>query len=109
MRFPDFIEKLPEADVPVPGVQAFLLQASHHQIAFLKSDTDMTMPEHSHAARLEIPLEGMAEVVIGGQVKAYGPGEPIYVPAGVAHSGKVKAPYASVIIFDSADRYRLKT
>ena len=108
MRFPDFIEKLPEADVPVPGVQAFLLQATHHQIAFLKSDKDMTMPEHSHAAQLEIPLEGTAEVAMAGQVKVYGPGEPIYVPAGVAHSGKVKAPYASVIIFDSADRYKFK-
>jgi len=108
MRFPDFIEKLPEADIPVPGVRAFLLQAPHHQIAFLKSDKDMTMPEHSHAAQLEIPLEGIAEVTMAGQVKAYGPGEPIFVPAGVAHGGKVKAPYASLIIVDSADRYKLK-
>ena len=108
MSFPDFIEKLPQADVSVRGVQAFLLQAPHHQVAFLKSEQDMTMPEHSHAAQMEIPLEGMAEVTMAGQAKVYGPGEPIYVPAGVAHSGKVKGPYASVIIFDSADRYKLK-
>ena len=56
MRFPDFIEKLPQAEVPVPGVQAFLLQAARHQVAFLRSDKDMSMPEHSHGAQMEIPL-----------------------------------------------------
>jgi quercetin dioxygenase-like cupin family protein len=108
MRFPDFIEKLPQADVPVPGVQAFLLQATRHQVAFLKSDKDMTMPEHSHAAQLEIPLEGSAEIIMAGEVKLFGPGEPIYIPAGVPHGGKVKGPYAAVIIFDSAERYKIK-
>ena len=108
MSFPDFIEKLPQADVPVRGVQAFLLQAPHHQVAFLKSEQDMTMPEHYHAAQLEIPLEGTAEVTIAGKVKVFGTGEPIYVPAGVPHAGKVKGPYAAVIIFDSSDRYKVK-
>jgi quercetin dioxygenase-like cupin family protein len=108
MRFPDFIEKLPRVEVPVPGVEAFLLQGDRHQVAFLRSDKDMVMPEHSHAAQLEIPLEGNAEVTIGGEVKVYGPGQPIYVPAGVPHRGKVKGPYAAVIIFDAPDRYRVK-
>ena len=108
MRFPDFIEKLPQAEVPVPGVQAFLLQAARHQVAFLRSDKDMSMPEHSHGAQLEIPLEGVAEVTMAGEVKVFGPGEPIYVPAGVPHGGKVKGPYAAVIIFDSPDRYKVK-
>ncbi|MGA2955533.1 MAG: cupin domain-containing protein [Thermodesulfobacteriota bacterium] len=108
MRFPDFIEKLPQAELPVPGVQAFLLQAVRHQVAFLRSDKDMSMPEHSHGAQLEIPLEGVAEITMAGEVKVFGPGEPIYVPAGVPHAGKVKGPYAAVIIFDSPDRYKVK-
>jgi quercetin dioxygenase-like cupin family protein len=108
MRFPDFIEKLPKAELPVPGVEGFLLQAAKHQVAFLRSDRDMTMPEHCHAAQWEIPLEGTAEVTIGGKAKAFGPGQPIYVPAGVLHSGKVKGPYTAVIIFDAPDRYKVK-
>jgi len=108
MRFPEFIEGLPQADIPVPGVEGFLLQAAGHQVAFLRSDEDMTMPEHSHAAQWEIPLEGIAEMNMGGEVRIFGPGQPIYVPAGVPHSGKVKGPYTAIIIFDSPDRYKVK-
>jgi quercetin dioxygenase-like cupin family protein len=108
MRFPEFIEGLPQADIPVPGVEGFLLQAAGHQVAFLRSDEDMTMPEHSHAAQWEIPLEGTAEMNMGGEVRIFGPGQPIYVPAGVPHSGKVKGPYTAIIIFDAPDRYKVK-
>ena len=108
MRFPDFISKLPQAEFPVPGVEGFLLQAAKHQVVFLRSDRDMIMPEHSHAGQWEIPLEGTAEVTIGGKIQIFGPGQPIYVPAGVPHSGKVKGPYTAIIIFDAPDRYRTK-
>ncbi len=108
MRFPGFIEKLPPAEIPVPGVEGFLLQAKKHQVAFLRSERDMIMPEHSHAAQWEIPLEGTAEVTIGGKTQIFGPGQPLFVPAGVPHSGKVKGPYTAIIIFDSPDRYKVK-
>jgi len=108
MRFPDFIAKLPQAEFPVPGVEGFLLQAAKHQVVFLRSDRDMIMPEHSHAGQWEIPLEGTAEVTIGGKVQVFASGKPIYVPAGVPHSGKVKGPYTAIIIFDAPDRYRMK-
>ena len=109
MRFPDFIEELPKADIPVPGVEGYLLQAEEHQVTFLRSEKDMVMPEHSHAAQWEIPLEGSAEVTIGGQARVFGPGQPIYVPAGVPHSGKVNGPYAAIIVFDAPARYKAKT
>ena len=108
MRFPDFIEKLPRADLPIPGVEGYLLQAEEHQVAFLRSENDMVMPEHSHAAQWEIPLEGTAEITWGGQVKVFGPGQPIYVPAGVPHSGKVKVSYAAIFVFDAPARYEVK-
>jgi len=41
-------------------------------------------------------------------VKVYGPGQPFYVGKGVPHSGKVKAPYAAILIFDAPDRYKIK-
>jgi quercetin dioxygenase-like cupin family protein len=108
MRFPDFIERLPQADLPIPGADGYLLQAKEHQVAFLRSERDTVTPEHSHAAQWEIPLEGTAEVAMGGQVKVFGPGQPFYVPAGVLHSGKVKGPYAAIIVFDAPDRYKVK-
>ena len=106
MKFPEFIEKLPRVAIAVPGIEGFLLQGGRHQVAFLRADADMTMPEHAHAAQWEIPLEGSAEMNLGGKVQVFGPGQPIYVPAGVPHSGRVKGPYTAVIIFDAPDRYQ---
>jgi quercetin dioxygenase-like cupin family protein len=108
MRFPEFIEKLPQGEVPMPGSQLFILQAEKHQVAFIRLEKDILVPEHSHAAQWEIPLEGTAEVNIGGEVKVYGPGEPFYVGNGVPHSGKVKSPYAAILIFDTPARYKIK-
>jgi quercetin dioxygenase-like cupin family protein len=108
MRFPDFIEELPQGDVPMPGSRAFVLQAEKHQVVFLALEKDISVPEHSHAAQWEVPLEGTAEVSIAGKVQVYGPGQPFYVGNGVPHSGKVKSPYAAILIFDAPDRYKMK-
>ncbi len=108
MRFPEFIEKLPQGDVPMPGAELFLLQAEKHQVAFIRLEKDIPIPEHSHAAQWEIPLEGIAEIKIGGEEKICGPGQPFYVGNGVPHSGRVKAPYTAILIFDAPDRYKMK-
>jgi quercetin dioxygenase-like cupin family protein len=108
MYFPEFIEGLPQGEVPMPGSRAFVLQAEKHQVVFLRLEKDISVPEHSHAAQWEVPVEGTAEVKIGGQTKVYGPGQAFYVGNGVPHSGKVKAPYAAILIFDAPDRYQIK-
>jgi len=108
MRFPDFIEKLPEVALPFPGARALLIQAPAHQVVFLATEGDTGVAEHSHEAQWEIPLQGSVELTISGQVKIYGPGQPFYVPAYVPHSGKVKGLYTAIIIFDGPSRYRVK-
>jgi quercetin dioxygenase-like cupin family protein len=108
MKFPDFIEKLPQGEVPMAGSLAFVLQAEKHQVVFLRLENDISVLEHSHAAQWEIPVEGTAEVNIGGQTKVYGPGQPFFVGNGVPHSGKVKAPYAAILVFDAPDRYQIE-
>lgn len=108
MRFPEFIERLPQGEAPAKAAQLFVLQAEKHQVGFIRMEEDLAVPEHSHAAQWEIPLEGSAEVNIGGEMKVYGPGQPFYVGAGVPHTGKVKSPYAAILIFDTPDRYKIK-
>jgi quercetin dioxygenase-like cupin family protein len=108
LRFPQFIEKLPEVDFPASGARGHLIQAPNHQVVFLATEGDAAVAEHSHEAQLEIPLQGSAEVTISGQAKVYGPGQPIYVAAGVPHSGKIKGPYSAILIFDGPNRYRVK-
>jgi quercetin dioxygenase-like cupin family protein len=108
MRFPEFIEKLPEVEFVAPGAQARVIQAPNHQVVFLSMEGDMAIAEHSHEAQWEIPLQGSAEMTIAGRVKVYGPGQPFYVPAGAPHRGKIKGPYTAILIFDQPNRYRIK-
>ena len=108
MRFPEFIEKLPEVEFTTTGAQARVIQAPNHQVVFLATEGDMAVAEHSHEAQWEIPLQGSAEMTIAGRVKVYGPGQPFYVPAGTPHRVKLKGPYTAIIIFDEPNRYRIK-
>ena len=112
MRFPEFIERLPEADFPAnfspPNARGWVIQTPNHQVVFLATEGDIETAEHSHEAQWEIPLQGSAEMTIAGRVKVYGPGQPFYVPAGAPHRGKIKGPYTAILIFDQPNRYRIK-
>ena len=46
--FPEPIRDLPQADIPVEGLRAYLSQADSHQILFTQFDEDVDIPEHSH-------------------------------------------------------------
>ena len=112
MRFPEFIEKLPEADFPAnfspANARGWIIQAPNHQVVFLATEGDIEAAEHSHEAQWEIPLQGGVELTVSGQTKFYGPGQPFYVPAGVPHGGKVRGPYLAILVFDGPNRYRVK-
>ena len=50
--FPEPIQSLPEADIPLEGIKAYLSQAKTHQIIFMEFEKDVELPEHSHADRI---------------------------------------------------------
>ena len=56
--FPEPIRNLPEADIPIEGISAYLSQSETHQIIFMEFEKDVELPEHSHAAQIGIVLEG---------------------------------------------------
>jgi len=103
--FPEAIRKLPEADIPLAGVTAYLSQSDTHQILFMEFEKDVDLPEHSHEAQMGIVLEGKIDLVIGGEKRSFIKGDRYYIPAGVKHSGKIYAGYADVTFFDEAYRY----
>jgi hypothetical protein len=41
--FPEPISNLPEADIPLNGIKAFLSQAENHQIIFMEFDTTVRL------------------------------------------------------------------
>ena len=106
--FPQPIRELPEADIPLEGVKAYLSQSASHQIIFMEFGKDVDLPEHAHAAQVGIVLEGTIELTIAGETTAYTKGDRYYIPKGVPHSGKISAGYADITFFNEPDRYAAK-
>ena len=103
--FPEPIQKLPMADIPLEGVTAFLSQSEAHQILFMQFDEDVELPEHAHAAQIGFVLEGRIDLTLDGQRYTYKKGDRYYIPAGVRHLGQIYKGYADVTFFDEPARY----
>ena len=106
--FPEPIRNLPEADIPLEGVKAFLSQSDNHQILFMQFEEDVELPEHSHAAQIGFVIEGRIDLFTGSKQYSYRKGDRFYIPAGVKHSGKIHKGYADITFFDEPDRYPAK-
>lgn len=106
--FPDPIRNLPKADIPIEGLEAYLSQASDHQLVFMQFEKDVDLPEHAHAAQVGFVLDGVIDLTIDGVKKQFAKGDIYFIPSGVNHSGKVHAGYSDITFFAEADRYRAK-
>ena len=106
--FPEPIRNLPEADIPLDGITAYLSQSDTHQILFMQFEKDADLPEHSHAAQMGIVLEGKIELVIDGEKRFFTKGDRYHIPEGVGHSGKIYAGYADITFFNEPNRYSIK-
>ncbi len=107
--FPEPIRNLPEADIPLIGVKAFLSQAESHQIIFMEFEEDVDLPEHSHAAQVGIVIEGKIDLKINEELKTYKKGDMYYIPAGTKHSGKIYSGYTDITFFNEPNRYKQKS
>jgi hypothetical protein len=103
--FPGPIRDLPEADIPLAGVTAFLSQSADHQVIFMQFEHDADLPEHAHTAQVGFVLRGRIELVIGGERREYRQGDIYHIPEGIMHSGKIFAGYADITFFAEPGRY----
>lgn len=106
--FPEPISKLPQADIPLKGVNAYLSQGKDQQIIFMEFSEDVDLPEHSHAGQAGFVLEGRIDLIIEGVKSTFNKGDRYYIPSGAVHSGKIYAGYADITVFDQKDRYNVK-
>ena len=106
--FPPPISNLPEADLPIYGATAYLLQGQTQQILFMHFEEDAHLPEHAHAGQWGVVLEGKIDLTINGQKHVFTKGDRYYIPNGVLHSGKIYAGYTDITYFDQTDRYAAK-
>jgi quercetin dioxygenase-like cupin family protein len=106
--FPEIIMNLPEADIPVKGLKAYLLQGERQQIIFMEFSEDIEIPEHSHEAQWGVVLKGRIELTIAGEKHILTKGDTYFIPKDISHSAKIYADYADMTFFNQKDRYRVK-
>ena len=106
--FPDPIRNLPEADIPLSGLKAYLSQSDNHQILFMKFVEDAEVSEHSHEDQWGVVLEGKIDLIVEGTKRTYTKGDRMFIPKGAKHSAKVYAGYADITFFNQRDRYKRK-
>jgi quercetin dioxygenase-like cupin family protein len=106
--FPKPIERLPEANVPLDGVTAFLAQGENHQVIFFEFKKEVVLPEHFHDDQWEYVLSGEVDLCINGIMRTYKKGDSFFIPKDVRHGGKIYAGYTSIAFFNEKDRYKKK-
>ena len=104
--FPEIITRLPEADIPIEGLDSYLLQGENQQIVFMSFDKDTDVPEHSHEGQWAVILDGEIELTIGGDTRTYRRGDTYFIPRGVKHGARIKKGYKDLTLFDQRDRYK---
>jgi len=106
--FPESIRNLPQADIPLDGIIAYLSQAESHQILFMEFSEDAEVPEHSHEAQWGVVVAGKIDLTIDGVERTYSKGDSVFIPKGAKHSAKIYTGYADVSFFNQKDRYNTK-
>lgn len=104
-EYAELITSLPEIDIPVPGIRAWLSQGPDHQVAFFDIDTEEEIPLHHHGEQWGIVVEGEMELTIGGVKRRYGPGDSYHIPAGVEHGARFLSRVRVIDVFADRDRY----
>ena len=105
-EFPEMITRLPKADIPIPGVRAWVSQAVDHQVIFFDIDPIGKIPPHSHGDQWGIVVEGEMELTIGDETRRYRPGDSYHIPAGVVHSATFLSHFRAIDVFAESARYR---
>ncbi|NOZ03837.1 MAG: cupin domain-containing protein [FCB group bacterium] len=98
--FPPIIRNLPEADIPVEGLQSHLFQGDNQQFIFMSFGNDADIPEHSHEAQWGVVLDGAIELCLDGERHVLTKGDTYFIPKGVRHSAKIRKGYKDLTLFD---------
>lgn len=92
-QFPNLITDLPQAEIPIQGLKAFLLQGIDHQAVFMSFENDVTVPVHTHEAQWGVVLAGEIELTLNGIKAIYKKGDTYFIPKNIPHSANIKAGY----------------
>ena len=104
-ELPEFVKNLPEADHPLEGLKAWLLQGETMQTIFMEAAKEILLPRHSHGDQWGVVVSGKLELTIGEETRICNPGDSYFIPAGVEHYGTLHPGFRAVDCFADRDRY----
>ena len=105
-EFLDFIKKLPMANIPVNGLNGWLLQSNDGQLLFNESEVETTIPEHSHGDRWDIVIDGTIELTVDEKTNKYNRGDACFIAGGSVHSTRIHPGFRAIDYFTDKDRYK---
>jgi quercetin dioxygenase-like cupin family protein len=106
--YPEIITSLPQADIPLSGVQGWIAQGKEFQIIFFDIEPTGTLPPHRHSGQFGVVIEGEMSLTIAGETKKYTKGDTYYIPDGVEHQAEFHCQFKALDFFAEPERYKIK-
>jgi quercetin dioxygenase-like cupin family protein len=106
--YSDFIKKMPQADLPMPGITGYLLSGEAGQVVFFDLPAGTSVPPHSHGAQWGIVVDGEIELTISGVTKTYKPGDSYHIGDGEEHAAVFKTAAKIIDVVADNNRYTAK-
>ena len=104
--YPEFIKALPQADLPMQGVNGYILGGPTAQGVFFEIPAGSVVPEHSHGDQWGVVLAGEIEFTVEGEMRHCKTGDSYYVPAGAVHGAKTLTDARILEVFDDPNRWK---
>ena len=109
MDYPKVLTRLPEADIHIEGVKAWILQGQNHQLVFFEFKPHVQVPEHSHDYdQWGMLIEGKMHLTIDGQTRTCEKGDEYVIPAGAKHYATFQHKTRVIDFFSEKARYKTK-
>lgn len=107
--WPTVITDLPEADISIQGIKAWILQGEKHQLVFFEMQPDAQVPEHSHKYdQWGTLIQGEMKLAINGETKTIQKGDEYLIPAQAKHRVEFQTKTRVIDFFSEKTRYKIK-
>jgi mannose-6-phosphate isomerase-like protein (cupin superfamily) len=104
--YPDIIKALPQVEINIDGVKAWLAQGSTFQIVFFEIQPGVIIPPHTHKAQYGIIIEGEMTLTIAEEPHHLKTGDSYFIPENVKHQGSFHTFVRAMDYFDEPNRYK---
>jgi len=109
-EYPTVITDLPEADIQIEGIKAWILQGQKHQMGFFDMQPTAVVPEHSHRyPQWGMVIEGEMKLTINGKTRTVKKGDEYLIPAQAKHKATFTTKTRVMDLFSEKTRYKTKT